>query len=225
MQPLFEAGVSASVTRILNVHPLMPPLMKVRFCSCFSAAALLVLPMTGHADSHPLPPGVTRVPAEISGGHDTDPRDGSGGRPVILIAAALGVTSDVFREAFSHVRPAHRDGGPTGDEARTNKAALMNALGKYGITNDRLDEVSNYYRYRRDKGQMWPNRAATVNALVKDGAVVGYEVVDGGAGYSSPPTVTVANAKGAPAKVEVSYGKELKTNGAISSVTPADAKR
>ena len=29
-----------------------------------------------------------------------------GTRPVVLIAAALGVSSDVFREAFSHVRPA-----------------------------------------------------------------------------------------------------------------------
>jgi len=195
-----------------------------RFTSTLTVA-LAVAAFSVCADNKPLPPGVTRVPAEISGGHETDERDGSGGRPVILIAAALGVTSDVFREAFSHVRPAHRDGGPTGDEARANKAALMNALGKYGITNDRLDEVSNYYRYRRDKGQMWTHRDASANALVKNGAVVGYEIVDGGAGYSSTPTITVPGVSGASAKVDVSYGKDLKTNGAITAITVSQGKR
>jgi hypothetical protein len=192
---------------------------------CFLTVVFAAATFTVRAENKPLPPGVTRVPAEISGGHETDPRDGSGGRPVILIAAALGVTSDVFREAFSHVRPAHRDGGPTGEEARANKAALMNALGKYGITNDRLDEVSNYYRYRRDKGQMWTHRDASANALVKNGAVVGYEIVDGGAGYSSTPTVTVPGVSAASAKVDVSYGKNLKTNGAITAITVGADKK
>src|SRR5437016_5075268 len=83
---------------------------------------------------------VTRVPVVFNGGHDTDPRDH--GRPVVLIAAALGVKPEVFREAFSHVHPAGPgSGGPTDAEARKNKAALMSALGKYGITNDRLDTV------------------------------------------------------------------------------------
>src|SRR4051794_23144238 len=81
----------------------------------------------------------------FSGGHDTDPRDH--GRPVVLIAAALGVKTEVFREAFSGVTPAG-DRRPTGDEARRNKAALMKVLQPLGITNERLDEVSNYYRYQ-----------------------------------------------------------------------------
>src|SRR5580700_3035865 len=76
---------------------------------------------------------VTRVSVVFSGGHETDPRDG--GRPVGLIAAALGVKPEVFRDAFSHIHPAAPNVGPTGDEARKNKAALMEALGKYGITN------------------------------------------------------------------------------------------
>lgn len=63
---------------------------------------------------------------------------------MVLIAAALGVKDENFREAFSHV---HRAGpcssGPTDAEARQNKAALMSALGKYGITDERLDAVSN----------------------------------------------------------------------------------
>ena len=47
--------------------------------------------------------GLTRAPVVFSGGHETDPRDR--GRPVILIAAALGVPADVFRAAFTHVHP------------------------------------------------------------------------------------------------------------------------
>ncbi|MBW7459054.1 hypothetical protein K0U00_33890, partial [Paenibacillus sepulcri] len=82
----------------------------------------------------------------ISGGFDTDPVDH--GRPVVLIAAALGVPTEVFREAFSGVTPAGAgSGGPTAEEAQQNKAALLKVLGSYGITNERLDEVSNYYRY------------------------------------------------------------------------------
>ena len=44
----------------------------------------------------------TKVPVTFSGGHDIDRRKDFG-RPTILIAAALGVKQDVFREAFSGV--------------------------------------------------------------------------------------------------------------------------
>src|SRR5689334_10813701 len=47
----------------------------------------------------PAGPAVT-----LTGGHDTDPRDK--GRPVVLVAAGLGVTPEVFRDAFSRVTPA-----------------------------------------------------------------------------------------------------------------------
>ncbi|HZK82980.1 MAG TPA: hypothetical protein VFC46_17990 [Humisphaera sp.] len=43
------------------------------------------------------------VPVTLTGGFETDPRDH--GRPVVLIAAALNVSSDIFRDAFSHVTP------------------------------------------------------------------------------------------------------------------------
>src|SRR5581483_6178092 len=46
-------------------------------------------------------------PVVFSAGHETDPRDG--GRPVALIAAALGVKPEVFRAAFRGVTLA-RDG-------------------------------------------------------------------------------------------------------------------
>src|SRR4051812_47520904 len=80
-------------------------------------------------------------PVTFTGGHDTDPRDG--GRPVVLVAAGLGVPPEVFREAFRGVTPA-RNGRPSAEEARRNKEALMKVLGPRGVTNDRLDEVSNY---------------------------------------------------------------------------------
>ena len=161
---------------------------------------------------------VTRVPVVFSGGHETEGVDH--GRPVILIAAALGVAPEVFREAFSHVHPAGPgSGGPTDAEARQNKAALMNALGKYGVTDERLNEVSNYYRYPPGRGGLWKNKAASANALIKDGAVVGYEVTSGGSGYTSPPTVTVPNLPAAAAKVELSFGKDMDSNGAVTAIT------
>lgn len=185
---------------------------------CLLLSVSLLFTSASAADPPTLPNGVTRVPVTFSGGHDTEGQDR--GRPVVLVAGGLGVKPEVFREAFSHVHPAGPgSGGPTGEEARANKAALMSALGKYGITNDRLDEVSNYYRYMRSNGEMWKTRNAVANALVKNGAVTAYEIVDGGAGYSSPPSITVAGVKAAPAKIELSFGKDLTKNGAIASIT------
>lgn len=98
-------------------------------------------------------------------GHDTDPRDH--GRPVVLVAAALGVTPEVFRDAFSPVHPAEPgSGGPTDAEARANKAALMSALGKFGVTDEKLNEVSNFYRYPPGSRDLRRHKAAVTNALV-----------------------------------------------------------
>jgi hypothetical protein len=160
--------------------------------------------------------GVLRVPIVFSGGHETDPKDR--GRPVVLIAAALGVAPDVFREAFSRVHPAPPGNEPEPGQVRQNKAALMSALGKYGVTNERLDEVSNYYRYVQSRGELWTNKPAEANAVVKDGVVIGFEIVSAGSGYSSPPTVTVPSVKEAAGVVKISFGKDLKTNGSIVSI-------
>src|SRR5947207_14334859 len=92
----------------------------------------------------------TKIPVTFFGGHETDPQDH--GRPVVLVAAALNVRPKVFRKAFSGVTPA-RGRGPTGEEARRNKEALMAVLGPYTVTNERLDEVSTYSRYRTAKGE------------------------------------------------------------------------
>src|SRR4051812_651880 len=181
------------------------------------AFALLSLILTASAET-PIPAGVKRVPVTLSGGFDTDPRDR--GRPVILIASALGVAPEIFRETFTHVHPAGPGrGGPTREEAQQNKKALMDGLGKYGVTNDRLDTASNYYRYPPGPGGRWKTKDATANALVKDGKVVGFEVVDHGSGYTSEPTVTVPGVSGpASYKVKLAYTKDFDTNGSIASI-------
>jgi hypothetical protein len=159
---------------------------------------------------------VTRVPVKFSGGHETDRRDR--GRPVVLIAAALGVSSDVFREAFSHVHPAPAGSRPSSEQVRQNKEALMNALEPLGVTNDRLDEVSNYYRYVRRRGELWPTKPAAAYAEVQGGKIVRFVVTKGGAGYSSPPSVSAPGFDVAT-KVELSFGKKLETNGAVKTIT------
>ncbi|MCW3098953.1 MAG: hypothetical protein JWL77_4571 [Chthonomonadaceae bacterium] len=169
------------------------------------------------ATLQPLAPGVTRVPVVFSGGHDTDPRDR--GRPVVLVANALGVTPEIFREAFSHVRPAATGTEPEPAQVQQNKAALLNALGKYGVDNDHLDAASNYYRYVPGRNSLWTNRPAVANALVKNGEVIGYEIVQGGAGYTSPPTVTVPNLRTGRAAAQLAFGKNLATNGSVVSIT------
>lgn len=163
----------------------------------------------------------TQVPVTFSGGHDTDQRDH--GRPVVLVAGALGVTPDVFRQAFSGVTPA-RGRGPTGEEARRNKDALMKVLKPHGITNDRLDEVSDYYRYRPQNGELWPVTAAKAYAVVEGGNVKKIVVTEGGSGYSSTPTVTVKGMRDVSLKVNLSYGSEFKKNGSISSIEVVAAK-
>jgi hypothetical protein len=141
-----------------------------------------------------------------------------------VIAAALGVPADVFREAFSHVRPAPAGTRPSPDQVRENKDALMQALGPHGVTNDRLDEVSNYYRYVRSRGQMWPTKRAVAYAEVRDGKIVRFVVTRGGAGYNSSPTVDVPGFVVAT-KVELSFGKKLESNGSVSAITLATEKK
>jgi hypothetical protein len=158
---------------------------------------------------------ITRVPVVFSGGHETDPRDH--GRPVVLIAGALGVSPEVFREAFSRVHPANPEKGPLAAEAQANKAALLASLGKYGVTNERLDQVSNYYRYVSIRNELWPTQPAIAYALMEKGKIVGYKIVNGGSGYSSTPVVSVP---GFPniAQTQLTYGKSFEKNGSICSI-------
>jgi hypothetical protein len=153
----------------------------------------------------------------ISGGFDTDPQDH--GRPDVLIAAALGVPTEVFREAFSGVHPAGLDRGPTSEEAQANKAALMSVLAPYGITNDRLDEVSNYYRYNGRNGGIWRHTLATAEAVVADDKLVGITITNPGSGYSSAPTVTITGPEGTiTTTASVNYTSDFATNGSLGAI-------
>lgn len=166
------------------------------------------------------PDGLTRVPVDFVGGHETEPVDM--GRPVILVASALGVEPAVFREAFSRVNPAPRGRAPSGERVQENKAVLLAALGPLGITNERLDEVSDYYRYRPGGGRLWKNREAEAFALVKDGVVTGFEITDHGAGYSSPPSVSLAGYPNLRVAVQLAFGKDFETNGSIDRMIIAE---
>ena len=206
----------------------MQTLLRLSPRSLLSAALVLtflLLPRhSASAAPSPLPPNVTRLPVVFSGGHDTDPADR--GRPVVLIAAALGVEPEIFRAAFRHVHPAGPGrSGPTDAEARQSKAALLAALGPYGVTDARLNEVSDFYRYPPGRGGLWKAVPATANALVKDGKVVGYEIIDGGAGYTTPPSVSVPGlAARTPPKLEITFGEDLTHNGTVSALLISQEK-
>lgn len=172
-------------------------------------------PSNGKASSGVTNPSTYSV--VISGGLTTDPQDK--GRPVVLIAAALGVPTEVFREAFSGVTPSGLDSQPSHELAQRNKAALLKVLGPYGITNERLDEVSNFYRYNGNRTATWQKTSAIATAIVTDGVVTGITVTNPGAGYSSTPTVTITGPTGTvTAKAVVAYTQDFKTNGSITSI-------
>lgn len=164
----------------------------------------------------------TKVPVSFSGGHEIGKNDF--GRPVALIAAALGVKPEAFREAFRGVTPA-RGRGPSGDEARKNKAALMKVVAPHGVTNDRLDEVSDYYRFQPQRGQLWPTTAAQAHAIVENGKIKRIVVSEPGSGYCSPPEVKVKGFDKLELKATLKFSDDLKKNGAIASVEVGSAKR
>lgn len=158
-----------------------------------------------------------KVEVRIWGGHETDSRDR--GRPVALVAGALGVPSEVFREAFSHVTPAPAGVQPDPAQVRRNKEELLNVLGRYGITNDRLDTVSNYYRYRREAGEMWPTTPAKAYAVVSKGVVTKIVITDAGSGYSSAPVLSIPGHEGLNLRARLSFGPDFAKNGSIQSIT------
>jgi hypothetical protein len=183
-----------------------------------AAAALAAVPLVLGAQGAPAA-GKRSTAAKITGGHVTDPRDD--GRPVVLIAAALGVPTEVFREAFSAVTPAAGGQEPDPEQVRLNKEALLKVLAPYGITNERLDEVSNYYRYNGSAGEVWRRSAATARAVVRGGKVVSVRIVRAGVGYSSRPRVTLTGYPKTKVRATIAYGTDLATNGRIAKLSLA----
>ena len=94
----------------------------------------------------------------------------------------------------------------------------MKVLSPLGVTNDRLDEVSNYYRYRLQRGELWTVTPAEAYAVVEDGKVKQIVVTNPGSGYSSAPKATVQGMDRIPLKVTIRFARDLKKNGAIASV-------
>jgi len=182
------------------------------------ASLLSVLPSLALAQSAttPTPAAETKLDVTFSGGHETVSQDR--GRPVILIAAALNVSPQVFRDAFSHVKPAPAGEQPDPAQVRLNKQALMSALGPYGVTDDRLNEVSNYYRYNRSRGEMWRNAPAKAYATVRDGVVTGITITDAGSGYTSAPTVAIKAMANVSLTATLTYGPEFAKNGSIKEI-------
>ena len=177
--------------------------------------ALISLLVFTLAVNVPVRAGETKVPVIFSGGHDTDPKDG--GRPVVLVAAALEVKPEVFREAFRGVTPA-RDGRPSPQDARRNKSALLKVLAPHGVTNERLDEVSDYYRYQPQRGGLWKTTSAKAYAVLEDGKIKTVVVTNPGSGYTTPPMATVPGMERTELKVTLQFGKDFDKNGAIRSV-------
>jgi hypothetical protein len=158
----------------------------------------------------------TQVKVVVSGGYATDSRDG--GRPIILVASGLGVPAPVFRTAFSGVTPAPGGAEPDPAQVQLNKAALLRVLAPYGVTNERLDTVSNYYRYLQSAGQTWTHVAAAATATVRNGKIVSVKLTRAGAGYSSVPTFRVAGHPEVRLVATVAYGTDLATNGRVASL-------
>ena len=79
--------------------------------------------------------------------------------------------------------------------------------------------MSNYYRYSKTRGQMWRTKPAKIEAIVRDEKIAGFTIVYAGAGYSSPPSVSVPGFADAGVVVKLKFGTDLETNGSIESVT------
>ena len=152
--------------------------------------------------------------------HRRRPRDRRArpGRPVVLVAAGLGVPTEVFRKAFSGVTPAGAGEEPDPAQVQRNKEALLKVLGPYGVTNDELDRVSNHYRYQaacgRDVADLRGHREG--DRPRRQG-----RVDEAGARRRG----LLVNADGhrpglldREAEAPTGYGKNLSTNGRVASI-------
>jgi hypothetical protein len=158
----------------------------------------------------------SKIPLTLTAGHDTDPQDK--GRPVVLVAAGLGVPPEVFRKAFTHVTPASAGKEPDPAQVRRNKEALLQSLSPYGVTNDLLDKVSNRYRYNRAKDQLWRHTPAAAYAILRNGAVTEIVITTPGAGYTTPPQVSIPDMPKLKLKAILSFSRDLDKNGSVKEI-------
>ncbi|NQZ84340.1 MAG: hypothetical protein HRU03_01360 [Nanoarchaeales archaeon] len=153
---------------------------------------------------------------DINGGYELDLEDK--GRPTKLISEGLGISQEQFQYAFSFVTPAGAGRSPTKEEEEKNKIALMNVLEPLGISNDKLDEVSNYYRYRTEVNKKWRHVEAELYAVIIDGVVVSVEITNKGAGYTSKPSLSIEGFEDVELVPVISFSTHLESNGELSEV-------
>jgi hypothetical protein len=89
---------------------------------------------------------------------------------------------------------------------------------RLGVTDERLDEVSDYYRYKPGKGNLWKTTPAKAYAVLEDGKIKQIVVTDPGSGYSTAPKAAVQGMEKVGLKVTVQFNKDFKKNGSISSI-------
>jgi hypothetical protein len=157
-----------------------------------------------------------KVSLVFSNGHATVGVDR--GRPIILIAAALKVSPEVFRNAFSHVKPAGPGQQPEPAQVQLNKQALLHYLEPYGVTDDRLNKVSNYYRYRRESGELWRHVDAAGYAIVRGGKIMSITITNPGAGYTTPPQISLLAGTTVYPMAVLAFGTDLATNGSVAKI-------
>jgi hypothetical protein len=95
------------------------------------------------------------------------------------------------------------------------------ALRPYGVTDDRLNEVSNYYRYRRESGELWRHATAAAYAVIDHGKVTGITITDPGSGYSSPPAVSIPGMDGVQLAAQLHFDPDFQKNGSIGRIVVA----
>jgi hypothetical protein len=160
-------------------------------------------------DSNPV--AGSRVAVVFTGGYDTNP----------LTMAARWLWSR-GRSAFRRVKPAPAGEAPDPAQVRLNKQALLDTLEPYGVTNDRLDAMSNYYRYNRSRGEWWRHRRASAYALVRHGVITGFDIINPGSGYSSAPQISVPGYSDVSATATLTFGPDFAQNGSIKAIKLAN---
>ena len=93
----------------------------------------------------------------------------------------------------------------------------MKVLKPLGVNNDRLDEVSNYYRYQPQRGELWKTTPADGHAVVENGKIKRVVVTEPGSGYSTPPQATAQGMETTMLKVKLHFDKDLKKNGSVDA--------
>jgi len=147
------------------------------------------------------------VMVTVSGGHEIPDTDK--GQPLELIGGLLGITGAQARDSFYYPFP--KDGN-----LNDWNALFLEQLEYYGLRVDELDIA--LIRYLPTTEGVWNYTHADLRAIIENNVVVGFEIIDGGRGYTSQPTITVEGYDDVGVEMTISYTKDFETNGAITDI-------